>query len=119
MTAARSVGGIVRRPRGPSKIEEALALHIRVNALPVPVREFRFHPDRRWRADFAWPDRKLLVECEGGEHSGGRHTRGVGFTQDCEKYNAAAILGFTVLRFTGSMIASGAAIRSIQLALEA
>lgn len=117
MSASHSVGGILRLPRITSKIEEALALHIRGEKLPTPVREFRFNPDRRWRADFAWPDRKLLVECEGGEHSGGRHTRGVGFTKDCEKYNTATLDGWRILRFTGSMIRSGEAIAAIREAL--
>lgn len=117
MSAARSVGGIVRLPKLASKIEESLALHIRGTKLPQPVREYRFNAERRWRADFAWPEQRLLVECEGGEHSGGRHTRGVGFTKDCEKYNAATLEGWRVLRFTGSMVRSGEAILAIQEAL--
>jgi len=62
--------------------------------------EHRFHPTRRWRFDFAWPSKKIAVEIEGGTWTGGRHTRGAGFQKDCEKYNAAAVLGWTVLRFT-------------------
>jgi very-short-patch-repair endonuclease len=65
-----------------------------------PTPEFRFHPKRRWRFDFAWPAEKIAVECEGGTWSGGRHTRGKGYEGDCEKYNEAVILGWRVLRFT-------------------
>ncbi len=61
--------------------------------------EFKFHPDRRWRADFAIPSEKLLIEIDGGVWSGGRHTRGAGFIGDCEKLNAAAVLGYRVLRY--------------------
>jgi very-short-patch-repair endonuclease len=43
-----------------------LALHIRAVGLPEPKREYRFYPKRMWRADFAWPNEKLLVEYEGG-----------------------------------------------------
>jgi len=71
---------------------------------PEPVREFRFAPDRRWRFDFAWPDRKIAVELEGGSWIRGRHVRGDGFTRDCEKYNAAVAAGWRVFRFTDKML---------------
>ena len=61
--------------------------------------EFKFHPSRKWRADFAIPSKRLLIEIEGGAWSGGRHTRGAGFVGDMEKYNAAAVLGYRVLRY--------------------
>jgi len=38
---------------------------------------------------------------------GGGHTRGVIYGQNCEKYNAAAIGGWRVLRFTAPMIRAG------------
>lgn len=63
------------------------------------VREHRFHPKRKWPFDFAWLDLMVAVEIEGG-HWHGRHTRGKGFVDDCEKYNAATALGWRVLRFT-------------------
>lgn len=66
-------------------------------------REFKFHPKRDWALDFAW-DNKVAVEIEGGAFSGGRHTRGAGFTEDCEKYNAAVLLGWRLLRFTPQML---------------
>ena len=83
-----------------------------------PVREFRFHPVRRWRADFAFPDKMLLVEFEGGIFKGGRHTRGAGFVEDCEKYNAAALLGYHVLRFTDKAVRQGTAIVTIEKFME-
>lgn len=61
----------------------------------LPMREYRFHPSRLWRLDFAWPAEKLAVEIEGR----GRHQTFVGFRNDCEKYNAALQLGWRVLRF--------------------
>jgi very-short-patch-repair endonuclease len=72
--------------------------------LPRPTREYRFHPTRRWKSDFAWPDKKLICEVEGGVWSSGRHTRGKGFIGDIEKYNSAIELGYTVLRFTPQML---------------
>lgn len=63
-------------------------------------REYKFHPERKWRADFAIPDKKILVEYEGINSEKSRHTTITGYTGDSEKYNAAQALGFKVLRFT-------------------
>ena len=68
--------------------------------LPAPVTEHRFHPSRKWRFDYAWPDAKVALEVEGGVWTGGRHTSSAGFLKDMEKYNAAARLGWRVLRCT-------------------
>jgi len=94
-----------------SKGEETFALHIRAERLPEPVREYRFHPVRRWRFDFAWPELMISVECEGGIHSNGRHNRAKGFEQDAEKYNEATKLGWRVYRFSTGQIVRGEAIR--------
>ena len=66
--------------------------------------EYRFHPKRRWKFDFAHPATKTAIELEGGAWSNGRHTRGKGFVADCEKYNAAGLLGWTVFRLATGMI---------------
>jgi hypothetical protein len=55
---------------------------------------------RRWRFDFAWPEQLVAVELEGGIWTGGAHTRGKHYQSDCEKYNAAALRGWRVLRYT-------------------
>jgi very-short-patch-repair endonuclease len=62
--------------------------------------EHIFFPGRKWRIDFAIVYLKIGIEIEGGVWSGGRHTRGKGFIDDMEKYNAAATLGWVILRFT-------------------
>lgn len=62
------------------------------------VAEHKFHPLRRWRFDRAWPERQVAVEIEGGVWTRGRHVRPQGFINDCEKYNAAALRGWLVLR---------------------
>jgi very-short-patch-repair endonuclease len=68
--------------------------------------EYRWHPKRRWKADYALPFHRILIEIEGGAWSDKRqrHTWGTGFEKDCEKYNEAAILGWRVLRFTPQMM---------------
>jgi very-short-patch-repair endonuclease len=73
---------------------------------PPHVREFKFSPSRQWRADFAWPDQKVILECEGGIWNNGGHVRGVHYSCDCEKYNQAQILGYRVLRYTDKNIYS-------------
>jgi len=68
--------------------------------IPEPVAEHRFHPSRKWRFDYAWPDAKVALEVEGGAWTRGRHTRGAGFVKDLEKYSEATASGWRVLRVT-------------------
>lgn len=76
------------------------------------TREYRFNPDRRWRADF-FLEPSLLIEIEGGVYANGRHTRGEGYEKDCEKYNAAILAGYKLLRFTPRMVESGYALETV------
>lgn len=101
---------------------EALELHMLrdIRALKLDVgmaRQFRFHEDRKWAFDFAWPRRKFALEVEGGVHSGGRHVRGAGYTADCEKYAEALLLGWRVLRATGEQVKNGTAAGWLERAL--
>ncbi|QRH11503.1 hypothetical protein [Vibrio parahaemolyticus] len=100
-----------------SALEQALLFQIKAMGLALPEKEYRFHETRRWRFDFAYPEQQLAVEVEGGTWAGGRHTRGSGYEKDCEKYNEAALRGWSVLRFTGSMIKSGKAVGTLKEAL--
>lgn len=81
------------------------------------VRQFKFHPVRKWAFDFAWPQRKVALEVDGGVHTGGRHTRGAGFTEDCVKANTALIMGWRVLRATGDQVKSGQALEWLEALL--
>lgn len=64
-------------------------------------KEYRFDGDRKWRFDYAFPVIMTAVEFEGGifmarsGHNTARH-----YTKDTEKYNRAAVLGWTVIRVT-------------------
>lgn len=64
------------------------------------VTEHRFHPTRKWRADMACVEHKILIEVEGGAYTNGRHTRGTGFISDMEKYNEAVCIGWRIIRVT-------------------
>lgn len=83
-------------------------------------REVRFHPTRKWRFDFAVPDLKIGIECEGLTRptDKSRHTTNSGFEKDCEKYNSAALRGWAVLRFTYRQIRSGYALGMIERTIE-
>ena len=95
---------LVSPGRKRSSLEQVFADQAQRLRLPAWVEEHQFAVSigRRWRFDFAWPDRMLAVEIDGGAFSGGRHTRGAGFSEDCRKLNAATLLGWRVLRFTGA-----------------
>jgi hypothetical protein len=111
--------------------EKLLAIDIENAGLPPPIPQYKFHPKRRWRADFGWPDffcsssddngdgiadepYKLLVEVEGGIWMPkGRHIHPVGFTNDVIKYNNAVLLGWHLLRFTTDMVRDGTAINML------
>lgn len=113
----------------------------RAYGLPPPLcgkgKEHLFHARRNWRFDFAWLDPywlgegrehaktnevgspKIALEVEGGVFSGGRHTRPLGFIEDCEKYSEAAILGWCVIRCVPEQIWSGEAVKRVARAFEA
>lgn len=99
MTAAQQI----RKLRTHAK-QTAFMVWCMMNALPKPTAEFRFHPTRRWRFDWCWPEKKIALEIEGGVWTGGRHTRGAGFVADMEKYNASAALGWRLIRVTPSAL---------------
>lgn len=74
---------------------------LEANNIPFTA-EARFADDygRQWRTDYFFENAKvrLAVEVEGGAFSGGRHTRGAGFTSDVEKYNFYTFMGIKLLR---------------------
>jgi very-short-patch-repair endonuclease len=84
----------------PSRLEAKFALYWRSFGGPELEREFRFHAERKWRADFAHIESRTLIEIEGGLWIQGRHNRPQGFAADAEKYLEAALAGWRVLRLT-------------------
>lgn len=65
--------------------------------------EYAFDAERRWRFDFALLEKQIAIEIEGGLY-GGRHTRPAGYAADCEKYNAAVMQGWRVIRLTPAQL---------------
>lgn len=62
-----------------------------------PVAEHRFDEARKWRFDFAFPDKRVALEVQGGLFTGGRHSRGPALLKEHEKLNAAACAGWRIL----------------------
>lgn len=89
---------------GKSELEARFAIAWRGMGDPMyeVAQEYRFDPHRQWRFDFAFPDQRLAVEIDGGQWAphGGRHARDT----DREKLNRAAVLGWRVLRYSGTML---------------
>ena len=82
---------------------------------PELVHEFRFFPERRWRADFAHLPSFTLIEVEGGLYGHGRHNSPEGFMKDAEKYNKAALLGYRTFRLASKMITEETLLPIIEL----
>lgn len=90
-----------------------------------PVPEHRFHETRKWRFDWAWPAEKVALEREGGVWKTvgdtrilmSRHRTEGGYDADCEKYNAAQVSGWVVIRATPKMLSDGRALVALLEAL--
>lgn len=96
---------------------------IRLAKLPHPQLEYAFHANRQWRFDFCWKQYLVACELEGGiwmktksGYSKG-HAHPIRFEKDIEKYNEAAIYGWTVIRVTPQMVRDGRAIEWLERAL--
>lgn len=103
-----------------SRLEQKALEQIILAGLPEPEREYKFHPVRQWRADFAWPNQMLLLEIEGGiwlsttqEHGKG-HAHPERFEADVQKYNAATLSGWRLLRATAKTIRDGQMLADLQ-----
>ena len=83
------------------------------------VKEYKFHPERRWRFDYAIPEYKIALEVEGGVWTQGRHTRPQGFLGDIEKYNTATLMGWRVFRTTPTELYRTATVNLLKMAINA
>ena len=102
-------------PANESRLEKKFAFLWRCLDGPPLEREFKFHPKRKWRADFAHLPSRTLIEIEGGAWVGGRHNRGTGFVKDAEKYLEAVLAGWRVVRLTERQLEADSLERLIAL----
>lgn len=80
------------------------------------MREYRFHPTRRWRFDYAFPDYKVAVEFD-GLFGGKAHTSVRMVAKDSEKMNQAALLGWIVVRVNSQSLRDQSGYRDIEQAI--
>lgn len=113
---AKLLKGGKKRSAEPTRVALFLAA-LADQGLPKPVREFRFAPNRKFRADFAWPAWLLLCEMEGGVFTRQAHGSITGLLRDIEKYNLAATLGYRVIRCVPKDLTSDAFLATIRAAL--
>jgi very-short-patch-repair endonuclease len=99
-------------------LERALAQQIAFRGLPAPQTQYHFMPGRKYRADFAYPEHRLLIEVEGGTRGKGGHSTHTGITRDIEKGNAAMLNGWRVLRCTSEQVTDGVCVLWIEEALK-
>ena len=107
-----------RQPGGKSKLEALLAATLRYVGINDFVQQYKFHPTRNWKADFAWPEQKIIAEVHGGTWIGGRHVRGKGFANDREKANEAQLMGWLILEFTADEVKNASAVNVIARAVD-
>lgn len=107
-----------RAKQSPSRLEERFLFLWQIAKGPRLEREFRFHPERRWRADFAYLPGRVLIEVEGGIWVNGRHNRAAGFNADLEKYLEACLAGWRVFRFGPDQITMENVVRLVDLITE-
>ncbi len=93
-----------RATKSPSRLENRFQMLWKAVDGPPLEREYRFHTERRWRADFAHLEARVLIEIEGGIWVNGRHNRAAGFNADLEKYLEAGLAGWRVFRFGSDQI---------------
>lgn len=96
-------------PSGGSKIEEVLAHHMQIAGIEPPDRQFVPIEGRRFRADFAWPRLRLIVEVDGEVHRIAER-----FHADIEKHALLVLAGWTVLRVGGREVRDGTALKWVE-----
>ncbi len=101
------------RPRDGRTFDPFVAWCV-AHGIPEPEREVAgLVPGRRFVIDYAWPERMLCLECEGGVWNRGKHGRGSGIIKDMEKNNALVRQGYKLLRYTPTQLTDGTALEDL------
>ncbi len=119
LQAGANVASARHTPQPRRDYKEELRDQLRVAGVPDPDTEFCFHPTRKWRWDFCWPDKLVAVEYQGGIYNQGKqgHQTTVGIERDCLKFSWGAALGWRLLPINAGMVRDGTALDLIIRAL--
>jgi very-short-patch-repair endonuclease len=100
--------------------EQTLAYQCLSDKLPPFEQNYRFHPNRKYEIDLAFPRLKVGVEVNGGVWNGatGAHGSPLKILRDMEKGNLLVLAGWRVLRYTPSEVENGAAIAGLKQLIE-
>lgn len=104
---------IVQAHKQKFNYEARLVQDLVLGGLPAPRTQYRWHPDRKFRADISYPDVRLLIEIDGAAHRiKGR------FHDDILKSQEAVLQGWTLLRIATSQVRDGSAVWIVSGALQ-
>lgn len=103
-----------------TELERLALAELTLHGLKPPEREYLGLRPRLFRFDFAWPDAKLAVECQGGTWSSKRmgHSSGSGIQRDMAKANEAQLQGWLILAYSDHGINDGSMVKDVRRALE-
>ena len=71
---------------------------LREHKIPAPEVEYEYARPRRFRADYAWVEQRLLLEVEGGIYTRQAHGSISGILNDIERSQQAAMHGYRVFK---------------------
>lgn len=98
--------------------KDELLMQLRAVGLPDPTPEYRFSQERRYRFDWAWPERKVALEYDGIFSFKSRHRTVHGYSVDLDKMCLAQKEGWLVVRVGADQVRSGLALEALQAVYE-
>ena len=102
------------KPGSHQTTEDILYFQIHATGLPLPIRQHLFAaPQRKFRADFCWLARRLIVEVEGQVHSIRARREA-----DIERRQWCHFAGWTVIAVSAKQVRSGEALRVVERLLK-
>lgn len=103
------------------RFQRALAMASSGVGFPPFERDYRYVPGRKYEADMAFLEQRLLVEVQGGiwRRGGGAHSGGKAIERDIEKHQLAVIYRWHMLPVTTDQVTDGTALTIINEALRA